>query len=145
MVRPNSAALCEVDTYPRNCELDSTQGKVSVPARVRRMRRNSAQPACGKKPQQSTLLTPAVHLNVERPAFGLGRLTRLQLRMSWSEVRNAYSGEAHSKGEVGSPEKAASSIRPLIDKTFPFDPTLQALAYVEQGRANGKVLITTLH
>jgi hypothetical protein len=27
-------------------------------------------------------------------------------------------------------------------KTFPFDQTLEALAYVEQGRANGKVVIT---
>ncbi len=33
-------------------------------------------------------------------------------------------------------------LRPLIDKTFPFDQTLDALAYVEQGRANGKVIIT---
>jgi NADPH:quinone reductase-like Zn-dependent oxidoreductase len=35
-----------------------------------------------------------------------------------------------------------SHLRPLIDKTFPFDQTLEALAYVEQGRANGKVVIT---
>lgn len=33
-------------------------------------------------------------------------------------------------------------LRPFIDKTFPFDQTLEALAYVEQGRANGKVIIT---
>jgi len=33
-------------------------------------------------------------------------------------------------------------LRPLIDKTFPFDQTLEALAYVEHGRANGKVVIT---
>jgi NADPH:quinone reductase-like Zn-dependent oxidoreductase len=33
-------------------------------------------------------------------------------------------------------------LRPLIDKTFPFDQTLEVLAYVEQGRANGKVVIT---
>jgi NADPH:quinone reductase-like Zn-dependent oxidoreductase len=33
-------------------------------------------------------------------------------------------------------------LRPLIDKTFPFDQTLEALAYVEQGRATGKVIIT---
>jgi len=32
-------------------------------------------------------------------------------------------------------------LRPVIDKTFPFDQTLEALAYVEQGRANGKVVI----
>src|SRR6266511_2117109 len=36
----------------------------------------------------------------------------------------------------------AGHLRPLIDKMFPFDQTLEALAYVEQGRANGKVVIT---
>jgi NADPH:quinone reductase-like Zn-dependent oxidoreductase len=36
----------------------------------------------------------------------------------------------------------AGHLRPLVDKTFPFDQTLEALAYVEQGRANGKVVIT---
>jgi NADPH:quinone reductase-like Zn-dependent oxidoreductase len=36
----------------------------------------------------------------------------------------------------------AGHLRPLIDKTFPFDQTLEALAYVEQRRANGKVAIT---
>jgi len=36
----------------------------------------------------------------------------------------------------------AGHLRPLIDKMFPFDQTLEALAYVEQGRANGKVIIT---
>jgi NADPH:quinone reductase-like Zn-dependent oxidoreductase len=29
----------------------------------------------------------------------------------------------------------AGHLRPVIDKTFPFDQTLEALAYVEQGRA----------
>ena len=33
-------------------------------------------------------------------------------------------------------------LRAVIDTTFPFDQTLEALAYVEQGRANGKVVIT---
>jgi NADPH:quinone reductase-like Zn-dependent oxidoreductase len=36
----------------------------------------------------------------------------------------------------------AGHLHPLIDKTFPFDQTLQALAYAEQGRATGKVVIT---
>jgi NADPH:quinone reductase-like Zn-dependent oxidoreductase len=36
----------------------------------------------------------------------------------------------------------AGHLRPLIDKTFPFGQTHAALAYVEQGRANGKVVIT---
>ena len=34
-------------------------------------------------------------------------------------------------------------LRPVIDSTFPFDQTLQALAYVENGNAKaGKVVIT---
>ena len=33
-------------------------------------------------------------------------------------------------------------LRPLIDTTFPFDQTIDALTHVEQGRANGKVIIT---
>jgi NADPH:quinone reductase-like Zn-dependent oxidoreductase len=36
----------------------------------------------------------------------------------------------------------AGHLRPVMDKTFPFDQTLEALAYAEQGRANGKVVIT---
>jgi NADPH:quinone reductase-like Zn-dependent oxidoreductase len=36
----------------------------------------------------------------------------------------------------------AGHLRPLVDKSFPFDQTLEALAYVERGRANGKVVIT---
>jgi NADPH:quinone reductase-like Zn-dependent oxidoreductase len=36
----------------------------------------------------------------------------------------------------------AGHLRPLIDRTFQFNQTLDALAYVEQGRANGKVVIT---
>ena len=36
----------------------------------------------------------------------------------------------------------AGHLRPLIDKTFPFDQTLEALAYVDQGCATGKVVIT---
>ena len=37
---------------------------------------------------------------------------------------------------------AAGHLRPVIDKPFPFDQTLEALAYVEQGCANAKVVIT---
>jgi NADPH:quinone reductase-like Zn-dependent oxidoreductase len=36
----------------------------------------------------------------------------------------------------------AGDLRAVINKTFPFDQTPEALAYVEQGRANGKVVIT---
>ena len=36
----------------------------------------------------------------------------------------------------------AGHLRPVLDRTFRFDQTLEALAYVEQGKANGKVVIT---
>jgi NADPH:quinone reductase-like Zn-dependent oxidoreductase len=32
-------------------------------------------------------------------------------------------------------------IRPVVDRVFPFDATDQALAYVEAGRARGKVVV----
>ena len=36
----------------------------------------------------------------------------------------------------------AGTIRPVVDRTFPFDETNDAMAYVESGRAKGKVVIT---
>ena len=34
------------------------------------------------------------------------------------------------------------TLRPVLDRTFDFDQTLQAMAYVEQGKANGKIVVT---
>lgn len=36
----------------------------------------------------------------------------------------------------------AGALRPVLDRTFPFDETLHAIAYVEQGHAKGKVVVT---
>lgn len=36
----------------------------------------------------------------------------------------------------------AGTLRPVLDRTFPFDETLEAVAYVEQGRAKGKIVVT---
>ncbi|WP_281220941.1 zinc-binding dehydrogenase [Nocardia salmonicida] len=36
----------------------------------------------------------------------------------------------------------AGVLRPVLDRTFPFDRTLEALAFVEQGKAHGKAVIT---
>jgi NADPH:quinone reductase-like Zn-dependent oxidoreductase len=33
------------------------------------------------------------------------------------------------------------NIRPVIDKVFPFDQAKEALAYLEMGRAKGKVVV----
>jgi len=35
----------------------------------------------------------------------------------------------------------AGAIRPVVDKVFPFESTNEALAYVQSGRAKGKVVI----
>jgi NADPH:quinone reductase-like Zn-dependent oxidoreductase len=35
----------------------------------------------------------------------------------------------------------AGQVRPVVDKIFPFQSTNEALAYVETGRAKGKVVI----
>ena len=35
-------------------------------------------------------------------------------------------------------------LQPIVDRTYPFDETPQALAHVEAGRTKGKVVITTL-
>jgi NADPH:quinone reductase-like Zn-dependent oxidoreductase len=42
--------------------------------------------------------------------------------------------------EIGELLKAAC-IRPVIDKVFPFAQAKEALAYLEQGRAKGKVVV----
>ena len=34
------------------------------------------------------------------------------------------------------------TLRPVLDRTFPFDRTLDAMAYVEHGKATGKVVVT---
>ena len=36
----------------------------------------------------------------------------------------------------------AATLLPVLDRTFPFDETLDAIAYVEQGRAKGKIVVT---
>jgi alcohol dehydrogenase len=35
----------------------------------------------------------------------------------------------------------SGAIRPVVDKVFPFRSTPEALAYVEKGRAKGKVVV----
>lgn len=42
--------------------------------------------------------------------------------------------------EIGEPLKT-QRIRPVIDKVFPFEQATQALAYLAQGRAKGKVVV----
>ena len=36
----------------------------------------------------------------------------------------------------------AGTIRPVIDRVFPFESTKDAMAYAESGRAKGKIVVT---
>ncbi|HUX71603.1 MAG TPA: NADP-dependent oxidoreductase [Cellulomonadaceae bacterium] len=36
----------------------------------------------------------------------------------------------------------SGALRPVLDRTFPFHETIDAMAYVETGKANGKIVIT---
>jgi NADPH:quinone reductase-like Zn-dependent oxidoreductase len=36
----------------------------------------------------------------------------------------------------------AGIIKPVVDRSFTFESTAEALKYVEQGRAKGKVVVT---
>lgn len=38
----------------------------------------------------------------------------------------------------------AGILRPVVDRIFPFEKTLDAIAYVEQGRAKGKVVVAVI-
>ncbi|WP_363323993.1 NADP-dependent oxidoreductase [uncultured Bradyrhizobium sp.] len=71
--------------------------------------------------------------------------------LSWKIVRRAKTrGVAYSflfvqpdggqLAEIGELLEAAS-IRPVIDKVFPFEQAKEALAYLETGRAKGKVVV----
>jgi len=36
----------------------------------------------------------------------------------------------------------SGALRPVLDRTFKFDETIDAMAYVEQGKASGKIVVT---
>ena len=38
----------------------------------------------------------------------------------------------------------AGAIRPVMDRVFPFESTDEAMAYVEAGRAKGKVVVKVI-
>ena len=54
------------------------------------------------------------------------------------EPRGYPSGDQLS--ELGSLIESGA-IRPVVDRVFPFQSTTEALAYVEKGRAKGKVVV----
>ena len=76
-------------------------------------------------------------LAVSLLSFGIRKKAKRR-RVSYSFVFMRASGEQLS--EVTS-LIAAGIIRPVVDRLFPFESTSDALAYVESGRAKGKVVV----
>lgn len=86
-------------------------------------------------------------------AFGLNPFLKLVMRLLSRSVRKKaaklgvrYSflfmrAEGRQLGEITALIEAGV-IRPVVDKVFPFEEAPAALAYVETGRAKGKVVIT---
>jgi NADPH:quinone reductase-like Zn-dependent oxidoreductase len=90
------------------------------------------------------------------PAFGKGiqapGFVRLVMRLLSAGVRRRARGRgvgysflfmrAHG-GQLQEITRLveAGAIRPVVDKVFPFEATNEALAYVQAGRAKGKVVI----
>ena len=83
---------------------------------------------------------------------GLSWIVRLAMRLLSSRIRNkakrhhvSYSflfmrASGEQLREIGSLIDAGI-IRPVVDRVFPFAETKEALAYVETGRAKGKVVV----
>jgi NADPH:quinone reductase-like Zn-dependent oxidoreductase len=74
--------------------------------------------------------------------FLFGLLSRKIIRRA--KKRGVTYSFVHPDGgqlaEIGELLKAGC-IRPVIDKVFPFEQAKEALAYLEQGRAKGKVVV----
>jgi len=70
-------------------------------------------------------------------SFGIRRQAR-RLQLSYSFLFMKASGSQLK--QIASLIEAGA-IRPVVDKIFPFEATNEALAYVESGRAKGKVVI----
>ena len=83
---------------------------------------------------------------------GLSWIVRLAMRLLSSRIRNkakrhhvSYSflfmrASGEQLREIGSLIESGI-IRPVMDRVFPFAETKEALAYVETGRAKGKVVV----
>ncbi|MFC9840169.1 hypothetical protein ACFVKB_41310 [Rhodococcus sp. NPDC127530] len=65
-----------------------------------------------------------------------------RLRLTSAQLSDRVQSSSHPLGElrIGSVDLVA--LRPITERVFPFVATLDALAYVESGRAKGKVAVT---
>lgn len=74
--------------------------------------------------------------------FGLlsGKIIRRAKRRKASYSFLFVRPDGQQLSKIGD-DLAASRLHPVIDKIFPFDRAKEALAYLEQGRAKGKVVV----
>jgi NADPH:quinone reductase-like Zn-dependent oxidoreductase len=86
---------------------------------------------------KETGATPIVRLAMRLLSYRIRKRAKRQ-RVSYSFLFMRPSGE--QLREIGSLIDSGS-IRPVVDRVFPFDSTKEALAYVEKGRAKGKVIV----
>ena len=63
-----------------------------------------------------------------RKVLAVGRKEFRQIARDRRSLERLYVARGHA-------------VRPVVDKVFPFESTNEALAYVETGRAKGKVVI----
>ncbi len=76
--------------------------------------------------------------------FVLGLLSRKIIRQAHKKGASySFHWVRPDGGQLAEISKllTAGKIRPVIDKVFPFDQAKEALAYLEQGRAKGKVVV----
>jgi alcohol dehydrogenase len=65
------------------------------------------------------------------------------LRFLWNKQQNLLGSHLSNKAELSAALQAveAGAIKPVIDREFAFDQLPEALAYLEKGRARGKVVL----
>jgi NADPH:quinone reductase-like Zn-dependent oxidoreductase len=80
---------------------------------------------------------------VMRFVFGLmsGKIIRQAKKLDIEYSFMFVHPDGHQLAEIGKLLDAGEII-PVIDKVFPFDQTKEALTYLEEGRAKGKVIVT---
>lgn len=80
---------------------------------------------------------------VMRFVFGLisGKIIRQAKKLDIEYSFLFVHPDGHQLAEIGKLLDAGEII-PVIDKVFPFDQTKEALTYLEEGRAKGKVMVT---
>lgn len=76
-------------------------------------------------------------LAVQQPAYKLATRKTMGLMLSWRPFKQADIEELLRL-------VAAGTLEPRIDRRFPLEEAADALAWVDQGKASGKVLITFL-